>query len=64
MGIKQTHTYAKLELSSDAYDEIKEKLVRAGYQQAFINDGTIDMHGIGVTRGPALPSTNLNTAED
>lgn len=44
-----THTYATLGLSKAAYDEIRDKLKAAGYDHAFIHDGTIDMHGIGVT---------------
>lgn len=50
MTIRQTHTYAELELSQAAYNEIKRKLEDAGYQHAFMEDGAIDMHGIGVTR--------------
>lgn len=50
MGVRQTHTYAELELSKAAYDEIAKKLRDAGYDHAFMEDGTIDMHGIGVTR--------------
>lgn len=45
-----THTYAKLPLSAEAYEEIKEKLIAAGYGHAFMRDGTIDMHGIGVSK--------------
>jgi hypothetical protein len=43
-----THTYAVLEISSAAYEEIKEKLKAAGYQHAFQSSGEIDMHGIAV----------------
>jgi hypothetical protein len=43
-----THTLAKLELSKAAYDEIATKLIDAGYQHAFLEDGLIDMDGIGV----------------
>lgn len=49
MTIRQTHTYAELEVSAAAYDEIAGKLRAAGYDHAF-HDGTIDMHGIGLTR--------------
>lgn len=49
MGIRQTHTYVELELSAAAYDEIARTLRAAGYDHAFMDDGTIDMHGIGVT---------------
>jgi len=51
MGVvRQTHTYAELEISRSAYDEIRGLLKAAGYQHAFMDDGTIDMHGIGITR--------------
>jgi hypothetical protein len=48
--VRQTHTYAELKLSPEAYDEISRKLREAGYDHAFMDDGAIDMHGIGVTR--------------
>lgn len=51
MGIRSTHTYAELELSKDAYNEIKTKLLLAGYEHTFMADGIIDMHGIGVSCG-------------
>lgn len=44
-----TYTYAILEVSVEAYNEIRTKLEHAGYQHAFHEDrGTvvIDMHGI------------------
>jgi hypothetical protein len=44
-----THSYAILEISSAAYQEIKEKLDAAGYWDQFqVCDGVavIDMHGI------------------
>jgi hypothetical protein len=50
-----THTYALLELSQVAYDEIAAKLRTAGYDHVFDNDepgATIDMHGIGVEPDP------------
>lgn len=47
--LRQTHTYAELEVSAAAYDEIAKLLRTAGYHQAFMEDGTIDMHGIGLT---------------
>lgn len=55
MGLNATHTYAELELSQAAYDEIKTKLLAAGYGHALMDGGTINMHGIGVTREPAEP---------
>lgn len=56
MTQRQTHTYAELELSQAAYDEIAGKLRAAGYDHAFMTGEdangppAIDMHGIGVTR--------------
>lgn len=52
-----THTFATLEVSAEAYDEIAGKLREAGYDHAFVT-GAIDMHGIGITRGKeAAPTT-------
>lgn len=45
--LRQTHTYAVLEISRAAYDEIHQKLDAAGYQHTFDGD-VIDMHGIAV----------------
>ena len=48
--IRQTHTYAVLEVSRAAYAEIKAKLEAAGYHDQFHKDHkdgiVIDMHGI------------------
>jgi hypothetical protein len=44
-----TCTYALMELSRAAYDEIAAKMREAGYDQAFGADGEIDMRGIAVT---------------
>jgi len=41
-----THTYAVLAVSKEAYDEIRKKLLQAGYEHAINRDGEIDMHGI------------------
>jgi hypothetical protein len=48
--MRSTHTYAKLPLSPTAYEEIATKLKDAGYDHAFIGNGDIDMHGIGVSK--------------
>jgi hypothetical protein len=48
--MKSAHTYATLEVSSAAYLEISDLLKAAGYNHAFTEDGTIDMHGIGLRR--------------
>lgn len=50
-----THTFAKLEVTAAAYDEIAGKLREAGYDHVFIDDA-IDMHGIGLTRMPETAS--------
>ena len=47
---RSTYTYASLEVSPGAYDEIRSKLEAAGYGHAFMEDGTIDMHGIGIVK--------------
>lgn len=47
-----TYTYAVLEISSDAYEEIKAKLQKAGYDHAF-HDRVIDMHGIALAPSTA-----------
>jgi hypothetical protein len=54
---RQTHTYAILEVSDDAYHEIAGKLGAAGYDHAFHEDGAIDMHGIALApqSGEARP---------
>lgn len=47
---RQTHTVAELPLSPSAYDEIAAALRAAGYDHVFLEDGLIDMSGIGVTK--------------
>ena len=48
MSLRTTRTFATLEVSSAAYNEIKNKLVAADYAQYCIDEreGTIDMNGI------------------
>jgi hypothetical protein len=46
-----THTYAILEISKSAFDEIQEKMEAAEYQDQFSKDDgapIIDMHGIAI----------------
>lgn len=43
--LTSTYTFAVMEVSPVAYEEIKKKLEEAGYQHA-IRDGLLDMHGI------------------
>lgn len=53
-----TYTYALLEVSPAAYEEIKTKLEAAGYVDQFhVEDGkiVIDMHGIALVAGPPPP---------
>lgn len=46
-----THTYATLEISAKAFDEISRKLNDAGYYKAFDDKGTqIAMEGIALVR--------------
>ena len=45
-----SHTYALLEVSAAAYDEIKQKLIDAGYRSAINEAAEIDMHGIALVR--------------
>ena len=50
-----TYTYAILDVSANAYREIREKLAAAGYQHAFADQGdgeVIDMHGIALKADP------------
>lgn len=57
MAMTETRTYARLELSQAAYDEIKIKLKAAGYSHAFTKNGVIDMHGIGVAQKLVLKTS-------
>lgn len=48
--LNQTHTYATLEISVPAFEEIAQKLKAAGYDHSFVvkkgEKTVIDMHGI------------------
>lgn len=57
-GLRATHTFATLEISQRAYDEIAGKLRAAGYDHVFTHDGAIDMAGIGVTRSEQPDARN------
>jgi hypothetical protein len=53
-----THTYAVLEISREAFDEIAAKLQAAGYQHAFHKDDgetVVDMHGIALKPNTVKP---------
>lgn len=44
-----SHTFAILKVSTRVYDEIKQSLIKAGYDHAIMKEGkdeVIDMHGI------------------
>lgn len=45
-----TYTYVELDVSAPAFDEIRIKLERAGYDHALIDNTTIDMRGIALKR--------------
>jgi hypothetical protein len=49
-----THTYALLEISAPAFNEIAQKLAKAGYAHAFTGNREIDMHGIGLAPDPNI----------
>lgn len=57
--MRSTHTYALLEVSPAAYEEISKALRAAGYDHAFHEDddrGTVvDMHGIALVNGKERP---------
>ena len=60
-----THTYAVLEISTEAFAEIKAKLEAASYLHTLTEDRehgmVMDMHGIALADGPKLTKfTNLS----
>jgi hypothetical protein len=61
-----TSTYAKLKISYEAYTEIREKLVEAGYLHLFVNIGSqsevMVMGEIGLvpTKGCSMSSHHWN----
>ena len=54
MRLRSTHTFVNLAVSKETYEEIKQKLLAAGYNHAFNynrdEEETIDMHGIGLIK--------------
>lgn len=54
----RTHSYALLQVSADAYDEIRALLEHAGYRDQINEAGEVDMHGIALTRGEPLKDTD------
>ena len=60
MSTRQTHTYAVLNVSQGAYDEIRQKLQTAAYDHAFHENGIIDMHGIALqTDNPVVGKASV-----
>lgn len=60
--MRQTHTYAIVEISAAAYAEIRAKLVEANYDHLISSDGTsevIDMNGLAVA-GKVTASVTLD----
>lgn len=57
--MRVTYTFVELALSKAAYDEIAGKLRAAGYDQAFGDDGLIDMHGLAVSAEPAQEARHV-----
>lgn len=55
MAIRQTHTYATLEVSEACWNEIAAKLIEAEYRHVFggPGGGEMDMHGIALVK-PAM----------
>jgi hypothetical protein len=66
VALRQTHTFAELEVSAQTYDEVRRLLAAAGYADIlFMDGGAIDMRGIGLTRGaPSLILPELHSALD
>jgi histidinol phosphatase-like PHP family hydrolase len=56
-----TRTYATMDVSKAVFDEVKQKLLDAGYDHAILNNGkTLDMNGIAleVPTEPESPDIN------
>lgn len=52
-----THTFAILKVSNAVYEEIKNKLVQAGYGHALIEE-YLDMHGLALAKEDAVSLEN------
>lgn len=48
MSTRTTHTTARLEVSRAFFEDVKARLRDAGYDHAFLQDGSIDMTGIAI----------------
>jgi hypothetical protein len=67
LKMTSTHTYAILEVSAAAYNEIRSLLAAGGYSDQFHKDKThdevIDMHGIALAIKPDEAKQAANLAE-
>lgn len=65
--IRQTHTYAILEIPEEAYNFIHSHLENVGYQHTFHKDSqhgeVIDMHGIAVAKLATIPPPHTKEPE-
>jgi virulence-associated protein VapD len=57
-------THVNLEVSDDTYNEIRRLLKAAGYDHAFGQDGTIDMHGIGLVKQQVVVNMKITADVD
>lgn len=56
-----THSYALVNVSASAYDEVKAILEQAGYQHAIDQQqNVIDMHGLALRLDPAKAPANAD----
>ena len=56
MNLRQTHTYAVMEVPEDVYRDIRRRFVEAGYDHVFDGSGPeeiMDMHGVALRVLPA-----------
>ena len=63
--MRSTYTYAILDLSPSAFEEIRSKLLAAGYGDQFHQErgrAVIDMHGIAVASDGTSPDLVSGTA--
>jgi hypothetical protein len=63
--IRTTRTYAVMDVSKALFDEVHQKLLAAGYQQAIHSEGdsriVLDMHGIALAQSDEDNDTNDTT---
>ena len=64
MTIRQTHTFAVLEVPAYFYRFVRNALVEAGYDHAILNEEgeVLDMHGIALRAKP--PASKKRTDQD